>query len=237
MLTNAEIRFIRSLKEKKFRDESAMFVVEGEKMVAEALSSDYRVEKVYRLEDIGQKLMSRICSSSSVPPVLALVHIPKETTAALKPNLQPEKLYLALDSVRDPGNMGTIIRMADWFGVEAVFASSDSVEFYNPKVVQATMGSIFRVPCHRLDLIELCQDAACKGIGIYGTMLDGVNIYEHSLSKGGLIVMGNESAGVSTQVAALCTTRLRIPSFGRSGAESLNVAIATAICLSEFRRR
>lgn len=232
MLTNAEIKSIRSLREKKFRDALGMFAVEGEKMVAEALSSSFEVLRVLRAEDIGEAAMERIAMSASAPPVIALVRMPREDL----PAELPEGLALALDSVRDPGNFGTILRIADWFGVRRVAASPDSVETFNPKVVQASMGSVFRVRVVRCDIARLCSSFRAAGRRVYGTMLDGENIYEAQLGADGLVVMGNESNGISPEVAEQLDRRLRIPSFG-GGAESLNVAVATAVTLSEFRRR
>lgn len=233
MLTNAEIKRIKSLKEKKFRDEYGQFTVEGEKLVEEALLSGFKVSAVYRTEEIGEEAMSRMTQLNSPSPVLAVVDKPAPRGLVLQ-----RGLYLGLDSVRDPGNMGTIIRLADWFGVSTVFASQDCVEVFNPKVVQASMGSIFRVDVVYCDLPEICRRFRSMDMPVYGTFLDGENIYTQTLADEGLIIMGNEASGVSPEVAALASTRLLIPSFavGR-GAESLNVATACAITLSEFRRR
>lgn len=233
MISNAEIKLIRSLREKKFRDLSGMFTVEGEKMVGEAVSSGFKVEKIWKIEDIGREAMSRISSFSSPSPVLALVRKP-----------EPEKgveecrgLCLALDSVRDPGNMGTIIRICDWFGIEKLFVSEDCVEIYNPKVIQSSMGSIFRVPVVTADIAETCRRFNAAGLPVYGTFLDGTDIYSNGLSGEGLIIMGNESNGICAAVEKEVNSRLRIPSYGNSGAESLNVAVATAVTVAEFRRR
>lgn len=232
MLTNAEMKSIRSLREKKFRDELGLFTVEGEKSVAEALASSFEVVRVLRAEDIGAAAMERISQCATPSPVLAVVRMPKEDMPAELPG----GLALALDSVRDPGNFGTILRIADWFGVSQVFASPDSVETFNPKTVQASMGSVFRVRVSRCDIAALCAEFSSAGRRVYGTVLDGENIYSAQLAADGLVVMGNESNGISAEVARLLDSRLRIPSFG-GGAESLNVAVATAVTLSEFRRR
>lgn len=234
MITNAEIKHIRSLREKKYREASGEFVVEGEKMVDEAIRSGLELAGIWRTADIGENAMSRISQLSSPSPVLAVLRIPDRT--ALPQTLRKE-LYLALDSVRDPGNLGTIIRIADWFGVRTVFASEDCVDLYNPKVVQASMGSVFRVKVLSAGLTDVCRRFRDAGMEVYGTVLDGVDIYKESIAPEGLVVMGNESVGISPQVRELLTGRLLIPSFGGSGAESLNVAIATAVTLSEFRRR
>ena len=234
MLTNAEIKRIKSLKDKKFRDEFGQFVVEGEKLVEEALTSDFNVCAVYRTDEIGEEAMSRMSQLSSPSPVLAVVEKPAPRGLALE-----RGLYLGLDSIRDPGNMGTILRLADWFGITTVFASQDCVEVFNPKVVQASMGSIFMVDVVLCDLPDICRRFRAMDMPVYGTFLDGKNIYTQTLADEGLIVMGNEAAGVSPEVASQASTRLLIPSFAgdRRTAESLNVATATAIVLSEFRRR
>ena len=234
MLTNAEIKRIKSLKDKKFRDEYGQFAVEGEKLVQEALCSGFKVLAVYRTEEIGEETMARISQLSSPSPVLAVVEKPAPRGLVLE-----RGLYLGLDAVRDPGNMGTILRLADWFGISTVFTSQDCVETFNPKVVQASMGSVFRVETVSCDLAEICRRFRAIDMPVYGTFLNGENIYDQTLADEGLIVMGNEANGVSPEVAARTSTRLLIPSFAgeRRTAESLNVAAATAIVLSEFRRR
>lgn len=234
-LTHAQIKMIRSLKDKKFRDEYGLFVVEGEKLVREALDSSYEVESVYRMEEIGENVMSRISLCATPSPVLALVRIPADRSSYGKCGISGG-LCLALDSVRDPGNMGTILRVADWFGVETVYLSPDCTDIFAPKVVQATMGSIFRVRTEVADIPELCRAFTSQGRPVYGTLLDGEDIYASNLEERALVVMGNESNGISGAVRNEISRGLRIPSFGKSGAESLNVAVATAVTLSEFRR-
>ena len=220
---------------KKFRDQEGLFTVEGEKMVSEALGSSFHVEKVYRADEIGQETMSRISALSSPSPVLAVVRKPSglvlEGTGEILPALVPGKsaekrhdgpaksgkhqgLFLALDTIRDPGNLGTILRIADWFGIDAVFASRDTVGI-----------------------------ALEAGGHVYGTFLDGENIYGKTLDCGAdspsVIVIGNESDGISPEVATMVSDRLFIPPYpaGDPGSESLNAAVATAITVSEFRRR
>ena len=240
MITAAEIKFVKSLSQKKFRDSSGLFVVEGEKMVAEALKSRFTVEKVYRREEIGEAAMARISALSSPSPALALVRRPDDL---LRDEVPQKGLILALDGIRDPGNLGTILRVADWFGIDGVAASPDTVELYNPKVVQATMGAIFRVPFHRMDIAELCRKVVTGGGHVYGTFLDGENMYSKALDCGkdapSVIVIGNESNGISPAVAACVSDRLFIPPYPADdpGSESLNAAIATAITVAEFRRR
>lgn len=234
MISNAEIKMICSLHEKKFRQENGMFIVEGEKMVEEAVASGFEIVKMVKKEEIGEEKMKRLSLLNTPSPVLAVVRIPESELAA---NL-PEGLCLALDSVRDPGNLGTIIRLSDWFGISCIYASPDTVELYNPKVIQATMGAVFRKKVVYCDLPDLCRRFADSGRRIYGTFLDGKNIYSSELKPDGLVVMGNEANGISAEVASLVSDRITIPCFaaGGKGPESLNVAIATAVTVSEFCR-
>ena len=244
-VSHNEIKFVKSLGQKKFRDESGLFVVEGEKMVSEALASGFVVEKVYRGSEVGESVMERLSQFSSPSPALALVRKPSDTEIKDfgKGELPAKGLFLALDGIRDPGNLGTILRTADWFGVDAVYASLDTVDVFNPKVVQSTMGAIFRVRFHYCDVCRLCAAAASAGGNVYGTFLDGEDMYAKELSSGSVspsvIVIGNEAKGISDEVARLVTDRLFIPSWPREerGSESLNAAVATAITVAEFRRR
>jgi len=233
LLSKNEIKTIRSLREKKFRDSFGLFVVEGEKMVREALDSGLEVVRVVRREDEGEETMARLSSFSTPPPVLAVVRKPAPSVPGT-----PGGLCLALDTVRDPGNLGTIMRIADWFGVDRIYASPGTVEVYNPKVIQASMGAIFRKELVYCDLPLLCESFAAAGLKVFGTFLDGQDIYTSELPSEGLIVMGNEADGISPEVAARVGVRLTIPTFAKGpGAESLNVAVATAVTVSEFRRR
>ena len=232
MMTAKEVKFVRSLRNRKSRLEHGLFVVEGEKMVNEALASGFKLRSVYRKSEIGEKQMAQISAMSSPSPALAVVEIP----AATVPQRPFEGLSIALDSVRDPGNLGTIIRLADWFGVKAVYASPDTVEMYNPKVIQASMGSIFRVKLIYCPLEEKIEEFKAAGAEVYGTFLAGKNLYETSPAKDALIVFGNEANGVSYSVMQHISNRITIPSFG-SSAESLNVAAAAAIVISECKRR
>lgn len=228
ILSNNEIRMIRSLREKKFRDELGLFTVEGEKMVAELSASGLETVMVVRREEVGEKTMERISSCNTPSPVLAVVRKPAPAAHGVS------GLCLALDSVRDPGNMGTILRLADWFGLECIFASPDSVEIYNPKVVQASMGAIFRKKLVYCDIAQKCREFRAAGLEVFGTFLNGDNLYESTLPAEGLIVLGNESNGISDAVAKECSRRITIPTFG-GGSESLNVSIAAAITVSEFK--
>ena len=234
-LSASEIKHIKALSGKKYRDESRSFIVEGEKMLSEALNSGYELLASYRMEDIGEAQMSRITSLSSPSPVLGILKMPDTSTV---PEIKSGALYLGLDSIRDPGNLGTILRICDWFGVDGIFASEDTVDQFNPKVVQASMGSIFRKTIIYTDLEALCSRFLDKEMSIYATLLDGKDIYESELKTSGLILMGNESRGLSEALKKLCSDSLLIPSFSKGPhAESLNVAIATALTLSEFKRR
>ena len=191
--------------------------------------------------------MKRISALSSPSPVLAVVRKPSDAyvddVRSLTSMLSKGGLYLALDTIRDPGNLGTILRIADWFGIDAVFATKDTVDVFNPKVVQATMGAIFRVKMHYVDLPALSDMVLTAGGKIFGTFLDGLNIYSRPLDNGGdtpvLIVIGNESEGISATMAKLVTDRLYIPPYPADdpGSESLNAAVATALTVAEFRRR
>lgn len=234
MISKNRIKEISSLSQKKYRDEQGLFVVEGEKMIEEALHSDFEVVEIWRQDEIGREAMGRISQLSSPSPVLALVRQKPQKSAPER----PDDLMLALDSVRDPGNLGTIIRIADWFGISTVLASRDTVDVYNPKVVQATMGAVFRVDVIYCDLPQALRSYAEFGIDVYGTFLDGSSIYDARLSDKGIIVMGSESFGISPQVEETVSSRLLIPQFpaGAQRSESLNVAVATAITVAEFRR-
>ena len=247
MISNNEIKKIKALQQKKFRDEEGLFIVEGEKMVQEAADSGFAVEKVYYRNDIGEEAMKRISALANPSPALAVVRKPDdvyvESPSSLQAMISKGGLFLALDSIRDPGNLGTILRIADWFGIKAVFAAKDTVDVFNPKVVQATMGAIFRVKMHYVDLPALSELVLSNGGSIYGTFLDGENMYSKELKTGEdspvVIVIGNESEGISAMMGTLVTDRLYIPPYPADspGSESLNAAIATAITVAEFRRR
>lgn len=238
MITKGEIKEIRSLAQKKFRDGAGLFVVEGEKLVAEALASGFEVVKLFRTEEIGEENMARISLLTHPSPALAVVRKPSDTE--IVPS--SDELILALDSLRDPGNVGTILRIADWFGIDAVYASPDTVDVFNPKVVQATMGAIFRVRFHYTDIPALCRKAVSAGGKVFGTFLDGENMYRKKLDNGSaapsIIVIGNEANGISAATGACVTDRLYIPPYpaDQPGSESLNAAVATAVTVAEFRR-
>ncbi len=243
-MTKADIQLIRSLDDKRARQETRLFVAEGEKLVRDLLASEFRIRKIYctemvsttfsNIETISQKEMERASHLKSATDCLALVEIPRHTLPdrlALR-----GELVLALDGVQNPGNMGTIVRLADWFGIRHILCSPDCADCWNPKVVQATMGALARVAVHYGDLPSLITSAA---LPVYGTFLDGDNIYEADLTPEGVIVLGSEGRGISAEIERLVERRLFIPPFSPDtlGSESLNVAIAAAIVCSEFRRR
>lgn len=239
--SKADIRLIRSLGQKKFREELGLFVVEGEKMVGEALTQKrFPVEAVYRTSDIGEETMGRMSHLSSPSPALAVLRIPSDGIPD-RASALPSGLCLGLDSVRDPGNVGTILRLADWFGIETVYLSPDCADLYNPKTIQATMGSVFRQRAVFCSLPQLVRGCTAAGIPVYATALDGEDIRSAGLcASRALILMGSERDGLSPALMAAATRRLHIPSFASNpdgAAESLNVAIATAVTCYEFRRR
>lgn len=243
-MTKAEIQFVRSLADKRERDQHRLFIAEGDKLIEEILNSKLPIKHLYaleghftgRAETISAKEMERISQLKTASTSLAVVEQPSHPTPTLAPS---SLLSLALDGVQNPGNLGTIIRLADWFGISDIYCSMDTADCYNPKVVQATMGAILRVRVHYLPLSDFLAQTAAAKIPVYGTMLDGENIYQSTLNPTGVIVMGNEGKGVSNECARSFTHRLLIPSYPpeRQGSESLNVAMATGIVCAEFRRR
>lgn len=249
MLSKSKIKLIQSLARKKERDEFSLFVAEGNKIVsdllplfrcklllasAEFLSShpDLVAEEVM---EVSREEMEKASLMRSPQSALAVFY---KQSYEMPIKELPTTLTLMLDTVQDPGNLGTIIRIADWFGIKDILCSMETVDLYNPKVVQSTMGAIGRVRVHYCDLNRLLDDMSGK-VPIFGTFLDGENIYEKRLPACGIIVMGNEGNGISPELAKKITDKLFIPSFqtGNSCSESLNVAVATAIACSEFRRR
>ncbi len=244
-MTKAEIQLIKSLGDKRSRSECGLFVAEGEKLIQELIDSQLNVRKIYALEGvfeeqgaewIAPREMERVSQLKSANNSIALVELPHHS---LDIESLKGELILALDDVQNPGNLGTIIRLADWFGIENIVCSPHSADCYNPKVIQATMGAITRVKVHYTPLVELLEPMQAAGVPIYGTLLEGNNIYHEPLSEQGVIIMGNEGQGISDEVAGFITRKLFIPPFpaGNSGSESLNVSIATAVVCSEFRRR
>lgn len=240
MISKNQIKQISQLKQKKFREIDQKFIAEGIKVIQELIASDLKLVHIYVTEyfdfGVSSNLVTQI-SETDLKKISALTN-PNTCLAVFEmPNLnlpQPNGLKVALDDVRDPGNLGTIIRLCDWFGISDLICSETSVDVYNPKVVQATMGSMTRVDVHYVDLKKYLQET---NVPIYGTFMDGNNIYKEQLKTEGIIVMGNEANGISVEIEKLVTHRISIPRFGDlQVTESLNVATATAITLSEFRR-
>jgi TrmH family RNA methyltransferase len=254
MLSKNQIKFITSLKQKKFREEHQLFIAEGIKMVSELINSDIEVKQVYATSDflrnnkiennierfeIKANELERLSALFTPNEVLAVCQIP--AYELISENLK-DKLTLVLDNIQDPGNLGTIIRIADWFGIENIICSITTADIYNPKVVQATMGSIARIKVHYTDLVILFQELTNnEQQSIYGALLEGENIYSKKLSENAFIIIGNESQGISEKLLPFITDKISIPSFShfksmKGEAESLNAAVATSIICSEFRR-
>lgn len=247
MISKNKIKYIRSLELKKNRNKEGKFVAEGFKVVDDLLAlqpADLIVATQEWLH--GKHLAAQTevieVTEEELKKVSFLQH-PQQVLAVFRQDtsgdysINTNELSLALDGVQDPGNLGTIIRIADWFGITHIYCSQDTADVYNPKVVQATMGSIARVKVEYGNLLALVESLPAD-VPVYGTLLDGDNIYQQQLENRGLIVMGNEGKGISPALAKKVNRRLLIPNFpeGRATADSLNVAIATAITCSEFRR-
>ncbi|MDR0294898.1 MAG: RNA methyltransferase [Prevotellaceae bacterium] len=236
MISKSDISLITSLAHKKYRDELGLFVVEGPKMVEEVQLSGYTIHKLFTDAELTPAEMKKISGFKTPSSALAVVRQPKHQLNIAD---MSGDLLLALDGVQDPGNLGTIIRLADWFGIRHIVCSQTSADCYNSKVVQATMGAIFRVKIYYYtSLADFCEQMAGK-IPIYGTALDGDNIYEKPLITPSILVMGSEGSGISPEVAAWLSNKLYIPSYPAEnrGSESLNVAVSTAIVCAEFRRK
>ena len=244
-MTKADIQLVRALAGKRGRTEHGLFVAEGEKLIGELRTSHLVVRKIFALEGlfagpevevVGTKEMERLSLLKTASNSLALVEIPHY---GLDMRALAGRLTLALDDVQNPGNLGTIVRLADWFGITDIVCSEASADCFNPKVVQATMGAILRVRVHYTDLGGFLRRAADAGLPVCGTFLEGENIYGASLPEAGIVVMGNEGRGISDAAAATVTRKLFIPPYpaDRRGSESLNVAMATGIVCAELRRQ
>lgn len=247
MIGKNTIKWVHSLEMKKNRKREGLFVAEGPKVVGD-LMSRFRLHTVFATEEwngggkLGAEVRRHTVDDDELRRLSFLQH-PQQVVAVFEMNNEDEvkvdkdRLTIMLDGVQDPGNLGTIIRIADWFGIRHVICSQETADAYNPKVVQATMGSLASVSVHYVNL-ESYLVSQPKDVKIYGTLLDGQDIYETRLSAAGIIVMGNEGNGLTEAVRRLVTHRLLIPDFNPDKrAESLNVAIATSIVCSEFRRR
>lgn len=253
MLTRNQAKLITSLHQKKFRKEENLFIAEGEKVVSDLLLSEIYVREIYCTEEfvtrqtktsafygrknlviVEEDELRKISALSTPQHVLALADIPGEEveinyTGGIK---------LVLDNIKDPGNMGTLIRTADWFGIDEVICSEECVDIYNPKVVQGAMGSLFRLRMYNRNLKDIFKINRSKNnLPVYGTVLKGSNIYDEELSKDGFILIGNESTGIDEEHITFITKALTIPASSSTKADSLNVAIAAGIACSEFFRR
>lgn len=255
MLSKNKIKYLHSLNTKKSRDVEGVFVAEGPKVVGDIFASHpsnltLLVATSEWLNGDGKKVSTsanceiievtteELAKASFLCHPQQVLGVFKKLKTLVNTTMLTSKLTIALDGVQDPGNLGTIIRIADWFGIENIICSRDTADVYNPKVVQATMGSIARVNVAYMYLSELFYSLPAN-FPIYGTLLEGENLYEQELSDTGLIVMGNEGKGISPAIRQLINRALRIPNYpkGRETADSLNVAIATSIVCAEFRRR
>ena len=240
MVSKNQIKLITSLQQKKYRIANKLFFAEGVKSIVELLESNFVLEHLYSTQHdfdevtvskksiIPESDLKKISALATPNTCLGVFKMPQEET------IITTGLILALDTIRDPGNLGTILRLCDWFGVKQILCSKETVDIYNPKVVQATMGSIARVNVNYIDLEHFISETK---LPVFGTFMDGKNIYKSALPKEGIIIMGNEANGISESLEKLIQNRLTIPRFGSlQKTESLNVAAATAIVLSEFCR-
>jgi TrmH family RNA methyltransferase len=244
MISKPKVRFIKSLQVKKYRLAEQCFLVQGAKAVGEVLASDYTVELLcatpqflresYRKDkakEVTEVTERELTALSSVEANNAALAVVRMKPPAL-PRLSPDEWTIVLDDIRDPGNLGTIIRTADWYGVRQIVASGETTDVYSPKVINATMGSFLRVQVHYTVLDKFLSSVKAP---VYGTFLDGKDVHRVEFGKGGVLVIGNESRGISPEVAVKVTERITIPRYGE--AESLNASVATAIVLDNLRRK
>jgi len=239
MVSKNQIKLINSLQQKKYRKLHNLFIAEGKKVIQELLDAQFSLAYLFVTKAdlfdtnpaatlISDNELKKITALTTANDCLAVFEI-KETNFK-----QTSGLELALDNIKDPGNMGTIIRLCDWFGISKIVCSEETVDMYNPKVVQATMGSLARVQVEYTNLVDYLK---ATDLEIFGTFMDGENIYKKELPSNGILVMGNEANGISEEIEQLVTQKISIPRFGNlQQTESLNVATATAIFLSEFKR-
>lgn len=246
MITKNQIKYINSLQQKKFRVEHQSFVVEGAKSVLELLKADFEIESLFVTDDFFREHEAIFQTLSIQPEIVKAEELEKagsfsSNNAALalvktKENgellVNEKEFALILDDIRDPGNLGTIIRVADWYGITKIICSPSTVDFYNPKVINATMGSFTRVSLYYVDLEKFIKN---QQVNIYGTLLDGENIHYTRFNDSGYVVIGNEANGISDAITKLITHKITIPRFG--GAESLNAGIATAVVLDNVFRK
>ena len=245
MISKSRIKFVRSLHQKKYRDESGLFIAEGAKVVSDLLNSKYIVKEVFSTEEfvaeslnraeqveitrITENELKQISNQTTPNKVLAVFQMLSDESQFI-PTV--DRLVLALDDIRDPGNLGTIIRIADWFGIDTIVCSLSCVDMYNPKVVQSAMGSLARVNVCYEDLEAILKNFKY----VFAATLDGKNVYSEKLSDSGVILIGNESKGISESLFKYVTHKISIPKFSK-GADSLNAAIAASVICSEFKRR
>ncbi|MEN9331536.1 MAG: hypothetical protein RLZZ94_626 [Bacteroidota bacterium] len=250
MASKSTISFLRSLQQKKFRNEEGLFIVEGPKMVSEVLKSDFKVRQLYAtsnwtpdqhtslpLEILSDAEMERVSGLQTPNKVMAVVEMPALDGPV---NILSNGLHLLLDQIQDPGNLGTIIRIADWFGIASVICSPDTADVFNPKVIQSSMGSVFNVKIHYTSLADvLIKNAAGNKWPVYATLLAGENIYNADFAESSFVILGNESRGVNPVLNSFITQGIHIPrpSNKPSKAESLNVAVAAGIVCSEYCRK
>lgn len=240
MVVKSELKLIKSLQQKKYRNEHGLFVIEGKKALEELLTSIILPYKVYVtktanfnvkydcLQLVSAKELQQMSALKNPNGVLGVFHIPPSEPIGFK------DWILVLDGIQDPGNLGTIIRLCDWFGISSLVCSQDTVDCYNPKVLQATMGSIARVNISYTDLSLFLQGNI---LPVYGSFMNGASVYESELPKKGILIMGNEGNGISIAVKQFCTHSVSVPQYGKATTESLNVGTASAILLNEIRRR
>ena len=252
MISKQNIELVRSLSQKKGREERGLFVAEGEKIVFDLLKTKLKLSVLYYTAEaegllnnfpdraksvqLSAKEMERISAFKTPSDVLALFEIPSCQEVERS---SFEGLCLVLDGIQDPGNLGTIVRTADWFGISDVYCSPECADIYNPKSVQSTMGALARVRVHYTELTELTRKALNQQVPVYGTFMEGENLFRTSLDTPALIVMGSEGKGISSELVPLLTKKISIPAFpvGKKELESLNVAVSAAIVCAEFRRR
>jgi len=253
MISNAKIKLIQSLLQKKVRREKGLFFVEGDKMVLDLVCSTYQVveifakpdwmekhisrldQKHYELSTVNEKELRRISSLKTPHNVLALAKIPLSGDF---PGIRYNELVLALDTIQDPGNFGTIIRTAVWFGIKTLICSPATVDIFNPKVIQASMSALFHINIYYVDLQKELSSGRKKSIPVYGTFPEGTSVYEAALEPDGVILMGNETRGISEDLFPFISHRISIPHGRKSSpVDSLNVSVATAVICSEFRRK
>lgn len=239
MVSKNQIKLINSLQQKKYRKLHNLFIAEGKKVIQELIDANFVLEHLFVTKEnvFDKKLKTELITDSELKKISALTTA-NDCLAVFKVKEvgtnRSSGLELALDNIKDPGNMGTIIRLCDWFGISKIVCTEETVDLYNPKVVQATMGSLARVEVLYTNLTDYLK---ATDLEIFGTFMDGDTIYKQKLPTQGIIVMGNEANGISPEIEALVTQKISIPRFGSlQQTESLNVATATAIILSEFKR-